>query len=124
MAVDIPTHGLRRPYAMAGIFSIVLWWLIVLIDGVPDAWDANIYWSAAYPLQFIVCAALGWRFRHRAWSYGLVLTLAQLVPLLIPPDDLNLLPLALALLLLLAVPLMIVGGLSSWISGKVSNRAG
>ncbi len=123
MADDRTTRGLRKPYVVAATFGMVFWWLIVLLDGVPDAWDADIYWSAVYPLQFIVCAILGWRFRQRAWSYGLVLALAQLVPMLIPPDDLNLLPLATALLLLLAIPLMLVGGLSSWVAGKFTSRA-
>jgi hypothetical protein len=123
MADNTTSRGLGKPYAVAAIVGIVVWWLIVLVDGVSEAWDADIYWSAAYPLHLIVCAILGWRFRHRAWSYGLVLALAQLVPMLIPPDELSLIPLALAVLILLAIPLMIVGGLSSWVAGKFTSRA-
>lgn len=115
MTQDKTKISLARPYGIAAATSIVLWWLIVLLDGVPDAWDADVYFPIVYPSQIVMCAVLAWIFHHRAWSYGFVLCYAQLVPMLIPPDDLDLLPLATILLTLLAIPMVIVGALTGWI---------
>ena len=115
MTQDKTKTGLARPYGIAAATSIVLWWLIVLFDGVPDAWDADVYFPYVYLLQIVICITLGWIFHHHAWSYGIILCYAQLVPMLIPPDDLDLLPLAVILLTLLSIPMVITGGLTSWI---------
>ncbi len=115
MTQDKQNTSLTTPYGIAAAYSIVVWWMIVLVDGVPDAWDADVYFPFVYLSQIVVCVALGWIFHRHAWSYGLILCYAQLVPILIPPDDLDLVPLAAILLAFLAVPMVIAGGLTSWI---------
>lgn len=115
MTQDKTNTGVARPYGIAAASSIVLWWLIVLFDGVPDAWDADVFFPYVYVLQILICIGLGWIFHYHAWSYGFILCYAQLVPMLIPPDDLDLLPLAVVLLFFLALPMVITGGLTSWI---------
>src|SRR5579885_2636853 len=89
-------------YYVAAAVGMAIWLGVCAVTGRKEAWDAGLYWSAAYPLALVVCAALGFFFPRSPWRWALTLFLAQFVAMLVRSREVgSLWPLGLMLLALL-----------------------
>lgn len=109
-------HSLSVPraayIALAGL-GILAWWVTTSLSGVREAWDADYYFSIAYPLFALTAICAGWTW-GRGWRHGLLIMAAQALPLLLTvPSALRPFPDGLILLVLLSLPLMLLGSLAS-----------
>ncbi|GAA3930913.1 hypothetical protein [Luteimonas lutimaris] len=96
----------RRGYAFAIGGGVLLWLAAMAVGGRREAWDAGVYWVAAYPLAIVLAGWLGYEFPRRAWRWGLAIMLAQAMTLAVTALDFSLLPLGLIVFAVLSLPLM------------------
>lgn len=109
--------SIRVPLLIAALMGVLVWTTVCMSTGVREAWDADVYWRLGLPLFAVTIVLLAWRWPARTWSYGLVLMLAQFLPLLVSlRSEPRLLPLALAVLLALSVPLTLLALFSGWLA--------
>lgn len=102
------------PYVVAAIAGAVLWVVAAKVSGRREAWDADIYWTTAYPIGIVVSAAAAFLWpSRRAWQFGLTLMLAQAVTLAVTARSFGLLPLGMILFGVLSIPLMATAALVS-----------
>lgn len=91
-------------YAVAIGGGALLWLATAAISGRAEAWDAPLYWTAAYPLAIVLAGGLGYWAPEKPWRWGLAVMLAQAVVLVVAGSDFGLLPLGLILFAVLALP--------------------
>lgn len=109
------------PLALAAGTGIALWLAASLISGRREAWDAGLYWSAAYPAAIVLSAVLGFRYPARPWRWPMVLFLGQFVGMLVRNGELgNLWPLGLLLFGVLAVPGVLAARFGAWLRTRGS----
>jgi len=103
----------RYVYLLEAAIGIVGWWACVTLSGVAEAWDADHYFSFAYPIFAVVAIGASWAY-GRGWSHGLVIMMAQALPLMLTvPGELNPFPDGVLLLGVLSLPLMLLGSMAS-----------
>ena len=95
----------NRAYVAASLLRAVLWITTAAWTGRREAWDSSLYWTAAYPVAFVVSAVLGYRVPRRPWRWAVTLMIAQAVTLAVSTADVGLLPLGLIVFAILSVPL-------------------
>lgn len=94
-------------------------WLIVCMVGeTPEPWDAENYWTVAYPVSVLLAGIIGFRFDRRGWLVGTVLTLSQFPVMLALAGADGMSAFGLALLGVLAIPVTIVSAAASWIGRR------
>lgn len=93
-----------RAYAASIGGGAILWLVTSAISGRMEAWDASLYWTAAYPLSIGLAGCLGYWAPEKPWRWGLAVMLAQAVALAMAGSDFSLLPLGLILFSVLALP--------------------
>ena len=95
-------------YYVAAGAGMAIWFGVCAVTGRKEAWDADLYWSGAYPVALAVCAALGFVFPRRPWRWALTLFLAQFVAMLLRSGEIgSLWPLGLILFGALSLPGML-----------------
>ena len=94
----------RYAYAIAITGGAALWLVTRAVSGRHEAWDAPLYWSAAYPLAIGLSAALGYLAPTHPWRWALAVMLVQAVVLAATAAGFGLLPLGLILFAILALP--------------------
>jgi len=113
------------PLAIAAVAGVALWLGASLISGKREAWDAAIYWTAAYPLAVILSGLLGFLFPQRPWRWALALFLFQFVGMAIRNGELGgLWPLGLIMFSVLSVPGILLALGASWLRAKLKGSAG
>lgn len=96
------------PYAVAAISGMAIWLLVAAATGRKEAWDADIYWSAAYPAGILLCTALGFFFPKRTWRWPLTHFFAQFAAMALSSGEVgSLWPLGLILFAALSLPAML-----------------
>jgi len=110
----------RLAYAAAMIGGVLLWMVTAAVSGRMEAWDAPLYWKAAYPLGIALAGFLGYWVPEKAWRWGLALMLVQGVMPVLGGAGLGLFPLALVMLGVLALPPMAAALLGS----RIRRRTG
>jgi len=109
-------------YVLSAAMGVALWIMVAMVTGNREPWDANVYWTGAYPLAVIGSAFLGYLFPEKAWRWAAVVMLMQLVVMTIRGSDLSLWPLALIVLAILTIPPALVGMLAAKLRGwKAAN---
>ncbi|QDA36808.1 hypothetical protein E4191_22270 (plasmid) [Paracoccus liaowanqingii] len=94
-------------------------WLVVsIVAGTPEPWDAESYWTVAYPISGLLAAIIGFRSEHRGWLVGIILTQAQFPVMLTLAGLGPMSAFGLALLAALAIPVTIVSAAASWIGRR------
>ena len=117
----ISPRGPVTPFALATAFGVVLWLATSLLTGRREAWDASVYWTVAYPLAIVACAAIGYAFPDRPWRAVLALFAAQFVAMCLRNGELGgLWPLGLALFAALALP----GVVAAHLAARTRRRRG
>lgn len=102
--------------------GLVYWQLVCLWFGVSEPWDAaRGFWLGAYPLSLLLAGAIGLWFSNHAWVAGLVFIFALFPVVMINNGVGSLFIVGLAIMIVLAIPAMIVSGLSAWIRDRVSH---
>jgi hypothetical protein len=91
-------------YAFAVGSGLAVWIIIPLITGDPEAWNSGAYWKIAIPALTMECAILGYFIPERWWHWGIVVTIAQAIIMLISWPTSNLLPPSLIFLSILSIP--------------------
>ncbi|TJZ91216.1 hypothetical protein FA743_11850 [Paracoccus gahaiensis] len=102
-------------------FGSSFWLLVCLLAGTREPWDAEAYWTIAYPSSGLLAGIIGFRFDSRGWLAGLVLTLSQFPVMLMLAGLGPMSAFGLVLLGALAVPTMIASTAGSWL-GRRSRR--
>jgi hypothetical protein len=100
-------------YAAAIGGGALLWVAAAAIGGRKEAWDAALYWKAAYPLTIALAAAVAYRLPERPWRWGLAAVFAQAGVLLLTGGGGNLLPLGLVVFAVLSLPAIVAAQLAA-----------
>jgi hypothetical protein len=93
------------PIAAALVSGAMIWFASSELAHTREAWDADVYWHAAYPFALAFCGALGWLFPERAWRWAPLHFLGQFLALCIRNGELgNLWPLGLIVFGAISLP--------------------
>ena len=113
------------PVAIAAVAGVVLWIAASVMSGKREAWDADIYWTVAYPVALALCGLLGIVWPQKPWRWALALFLFQFVGMAIRNGELGgLWPLGLILLAVLSLPGMLVAQLGARFRSRFMDKAG
>ena len=104
-------------YVLSAAMGLALWIMVAMVTGKREPWDANVYWTGAYPLAVIGSAFLGYLFPEKPWRWAAMVMLMQLVVMTIRGSDLSLWPLALIVLAILTIPPALAGMLAAKLRG-------
>lgn len=91
-------------YAIALVGGALLWIVTSAATGRNEAWDAQSYWTLAYPLSIALAGALAWYAPDRPWRWALAVMVSQALVLAATAGGFGLLPLGLLLFAVLALP--------------------
>lgn len=112
------------PLAIAASAGVALWIGASVISGRREAWDATIYWTAAYPFAIIMSGLLGFVFPQRPWRWPIALFLFQFVGMVIRAGEPSgLWPLGLSMFIVLSIPGILFAGLAAWLRGRLGRKA-
>ena len=105
---------MRLPYAVAAVAGVALWIAASALSGRREAWDADIYWTVAYPVALASCGLLGVLWPQKPWRWALALFLGQFAGMALRNGEMgNLAPLGLVLFAVLSLPGMLVAQLGA-----------
>lgn len=113
------------PVAIAAVAGVVLWIAASVMSGKREAWDADIYWTVAYPVALALCGLLGIVWPRKPWRWALALFLFQFVGMAVRNGELGgLWPLGLILLAVLSLPGMLVAQLGARFRSRFMDKSG
>lgn len=95
-------------FAIAFVASALLWTATSMMSRKVEPWDANGYWTIAYPLAIALAGVLGYLAPDRPWRWAAVIMFTQAIVMIGGGAGLGLLPLGLIVLALLTVPAIAV----------------
>ena len=113
-----------RPLFAVAVLGLGYWTLVAILAKTPEPWDAEDYWTLAFPLSILMAAVAGGAFVPGAWLVGPVLTMGHLPVLLVQGGGGPMLAFGLLLLVVLAIPAAIVSGCSGWLARRWCGRLG
>ncbi len=113
----IGTGRVYRPALLAALAGgTVLWLVTMAATGSREAWDSPHYWSITYPICIAYGALLGFLDPERPWRWGLALMMVQfLVMMFTSGNSWNLLPIGIAYMLIVSLPVMAAAVLCGWL---------
>ncbi len=97
----------KSAYLVACAAGAITWIGTALLGHRTEAWDASLYWVAAYPVLALVLAWISFEVPSRPWRWVLAAMFSQAAVLFLSNPSGNLLPLGLIMFALLSLPLMI-----------------
>ena len=103
-----PMRSSRLAFAIAFVTSTILWMATSIISRKVEPWDANGYWTIAYPLAIALAGVLGYLAPDRPWRWAAIIMFTQVIVMIGGGAGLGLLPLGLVVLALLTVPAIAV----------------
>lgn len=93
---------------MVGFFYCLI---ISIMGGWHEPWDTPIYWMPGLLITFILAAIMGWCFPSAPWQSGRDIAIGQFIAIfligLVRGNTWGLLPLALAFMVGLTIPLIV-----------------
>jgi peptidoglycan/LPS O-acetylase OafA/YrhL len=108
------------PLTIASVAGMVLWISVSFISGKKEAWDANVYWTVAYPVAIVLSGLLGLFYPKWAWRWPLALFVFQFVGMVVRSGELgNLWPLGLLLFIALSVPGILAAQAAAWLRARL-----
>ena len=118
------TRKVALPITVAAIAGTALWVAASVLSGKREAWDADLYWTAAYPVSLALCGLLGILWPHKPWRWALALFLFQFVGMAIRSGEVgSLAPLGLILFAVLSLPGMLVAHLGARFRVRIAGSA-
>jgi hypothetical protein len=119
--LKVPREWLSAVSAIAA--GAVIWFSMRILTGENNPARQIDYWVIGYPLTFVASLALGYLFPIRPGRLGVYILAVQFILTLITEKgDLNLLPPAAVIYLILAIPLSGAAYLGAWLSKRFSQR--
>ena len=109
-------------YVIAFVGGCILWTGTSIVTGRAEAWNASLYWVAAYPLTLALAEVLGYLVPARPWRWALAVMLGQAVMLAITASDFGLFPLGLIMFAILALPSIIIAFMTAGIRNRRGGR--
>lgn len=102
------------PKALAAALGFLVWGAVAVLAGASgrlrEAWDSPLYWEVGSPALAAALVALGWLWPRGAWRWAAFMAAGQAVAMAVfapSGGDFGLLPLALASILLISLPLLV-----------------
>ena len=105
------------------VAGALIWIVISLIAGVPEAWDDALYWKAGYPALGLISLVGGYLAWEKPWRWAVAVMASQMVVMLVQRGYGTLLPIGGIMFLLLSLPLFAPAYLGAWIAQKRHARA-
>jgi hypothetical protein len=97
----------KSAYLVACAAGAITWIAAALLGHRREAWDASLYWVAAYPALALVLAWISFEMPLRPWRWVLAAMFTQAAVLFLSDPSGSLLPLGLIAFGVLSLPLMI-----------------
>ncbi len=111
------------PLTIAAVAGMVLWIAASFISGKKEAWDANIYWTVAYPVAIVLSVVLALFYPKGAWRWPLALFVFQFVGMVVRSGELgSLWPLGLLLFVVLSVPGILAAKGATWLRARLAGE--
>lgn len=113
-------HPMRSGFLQALVvlsIGVVFWIIVNMASGTREPWDAEHYWTFAYPLALALSTGLGFVLRSRSWLTGALLMLAQLPVMIANTGAGPLILVGLMFLCVLAIPAII----TAWLGARFRN---
>lgn len=115
-------HTEKSAYLYACAAGAIAWIGTTLLTHRSEAWDASLYWVAAYPTLGLVLAWISFEMPLRPWRWVLAAMFTQAGVLFLSDPSGNLLPLGLIVFGLLSLPLMIPASIGALLGRKRAPR--
>jgi peptidoglycan/LPS O-acetylase OafA/YrhL len=108
------------PLTIAAVAGMVLWISASFISGKKEAWDANVYWTVAYPVAILLSGLLGLFYPKGSWRWPVALFVFQFVGMVVRSGELgNLWPLGLLLFVVLSIPGILAAKGATWLRARL-----
>ncbi len=111
-------HTEKSAYLCACAAGAITWIATTLLSHRSEAWDASLYWVAAYPALGLVLAWISFEMPLRPWRWVLAAMFTQAAVLFLSDPSGNLLPLGLIAFAVLSLPLMIPATIGALLGRK------
>jgi len=111
-------HTEKSAYLVACGAGAITWIGTALLGDRTEAWDASLYWVAAYPALALVLAWISFEMPLRPWRWVLAAMFTQAAALFLSNPSGNLLPLGLIMFAVLSLPLMIPAAIGARLGRK------
>ena len=108
----------KSAYLYACGAGAITWIGTALLGHRSEAWDASLYWVAAYPALALVLAWTSFEMPLRPWRWVLAAMFTQAAALFLSNPSGNLLPLGLIMFAVLSLPLMIPAAIGARLGRK------
>ena len=108
----------KSAYLVACGAGAITWVGTALLVHRTEAWDASLYWVAAYPALGLVIAWISFQMPLRPWRWVLAAMFTQAAVLFLSNPSGNLLPLGLIMFAVLSLPLMIPAAIGARLGRK------
>ncbi|HET7853859.1 MAG TPA: hypothetical protein VFM04_05320 [Candidatus Methylomirabilis sp.] len=115
-------HTERSAYLYACAAGAITWIATAQLGHRREAWDASLYWVAAYPALGLVLAWISFEMPLRPWRWVFTAMFSQAAILFLSDPSGNLLPLGLIMFGLLSLPLMIPATIGARLGRKRTPR--
>jgi hypothetical protein len=108
----------KSAYLAACAAGATTWIVTAVLGHRREAWDASLYWVAAYPALALVLAWISFEMPLRPWRWVLAAMFTQAAVLFLSNPTANLLPLGLIAFGVLSLPLMIPAAIGARLGRK------
>ena len=108
----------KSAYLYASGAGAITWIGTALLSHRTEAWDASLYWVAAYPALALVLAWIAYEMPARPWRWVLAAMFTQAGALFLSNPSGGLLPLGLIVFAVLSLPLMIPAAIGARLGRK------
>jgi hypothetical protein len=108
----------KSAYLVACAAGAITWIATALLGHRREAWDAALYWVAAYPALALALAWISFEMPLRPWRWVLAAMFTQAAVLFFSDPSANLLPLGLIAFAVLSLPLMIPAAIGARLGRK------
>lgn len=108
----------KTAYVYACGAGAITWIGVALLSHRTEAWDASLYWIAAYPGLALVLAWISFNVPVRPWRWVLAAMCTQAAALFFSKPSGGLLPLGLIMFAVLSLPLMIPAAIGARLGRK------
>lgn len=108
----------KSAYLYACGAGAITWIGTGLLSHRTEAWDASLYWVAAYPALALVLAWISYEMPARPWRWPFAAMFTQAAVLFLSNPSGNLLPLGLIVFAVLSLPLMIPAAIGARLGRK------
>jgi hypothetical protein len=109
-------------FALSLFAGLLLWSLTAFLSHRREPWDAESYWTIAYPLATLLSAGMAALYPSRPWRWAATIIFSQLAVMLASGSDFSLLPLGLVLLALLSLPAIAAALVAAWLRTEFLSR--